>query len=226
MVPARNCNVRVVTTVPTLRRARLVPQCNEASSPSTFIVHSCKLFLCWFLLMHKSCCDVSPPLAGRLYCVCGCVRAVVDVAVLPHPGTPPALQLGAAGLRGNKVLLSPPAPSQRLPSPFPLTVLGSCATPRSYRRGLRCLSQSVTQNYSPVPCDPWGGCSSGPSNWHSQPPVPPASLPPTLPHVHPEKSPQKVSLYRIFILKLYFNSIYFRKSTIVRVLLFVKKNKY
>lgn len=115
MVPARNCNVRVVTTVPTLRRARLVPQCNEASSPSTFIVHSCKLFLCWFLLMHKSCCDVSPPLAGRLYCVCGCVRAVVDVAVLPHPGTPPALQLGAAGLRGNKVLLSPPAPSQRFP---------------------------------------------------------------------------------------------------------------
>lgn len=37
---------------------------------------------------------------------------------------------------------------------------------------------------------------------------------------------RRFSLYRIFILKLYFNSIYFRKSTIVRVLLFVKKNKY
>lgn len=98
MVRARKCNVRVVTTVPTPchARARPVPQCSEASAPSTFIVHSCKLFLCWFLLIYKSCCDVSPPLAGRLYRVCGCVRAVVDVAVLPNPGTPPALQLGAA----------------------------------------------------------------------------------------------------------------------------------
>lgn len=46
-------------------------------------------------------------------------------------------------------------------------------------------------------------------------------------HIHTLKSyHRRFSLYRIFILKLYFNSIYFRKSTIVRVLLFVKKNKY
>ena len=32
----------------------------------TFIVHSCKLFLCWFLLIYKSCYGVSRSRAGRL----------------------------------------------------------------------------------------------------------------------------------------------------------------
>lgn len=42
---------------------------------------------------------------------------------------------------------------------------------------------------------------------------------------HNKSYHRRFPLYRIFILKLYFNSIYFRKSTIVRVLLFVKKKQ-